>query len=275
VIKNILITGCSSGIGYECAHYLHNKGYIVYATARDPKDVTRLQNEGLNALELDVCNHEAITKAITWASSAHEGKLYAVFNNAGFGQPGALEDVPSQALREQFETNVIGLHEMTRQVIPLMRAQGYGRIIQHSSILGIIALRNRGAYNASKYAIEGLCDTLRLELQGSNIFVSGLNTGPVRSSFRKNATKKFFQYIDMENSVHKTSYENEVLEREDAKDDGDMFTKGADVVIERVVHILESRYPKPHYYITSATYFLGYLKRLLPAGVLDKILIKI
>lgn len=273
--KNILITGCSSGIGYETAHYLHQNGYDVFATARQQEDVLRLQEEGLNAHYLDVCDHESIANALEWVKNSGDGTLYALFNNAGFGQPGALEDVPAFALRDQFETNVIGLHELTRQVIPIMRQQGYGRIVQHSSILGIISLRNRGAYNASKYAIEGLCDTLRLELLGSNIFVSSLNTGPVRSQFRANATKKFFENIDMETSLHKVSYENEVLAQEAKKNENDFLTKDPDVVISRVVKILESSHPKPHYYITSATYVLGYLKRLLPARVLDKILVKI
>lgn len=273
--KNILITGCSSGIGYETAHHLHSLGYEVYATARDEADVTRLKNEGVKAHFLDVCDHESIAKALAWAINESGGHLYAVFNNAGFGQPGALEDIPAYALRDQFETNVIGLHELTRQVLPIMRRQGYGRIIQHSSILGIIALRNRGAYNASKYAIEGLCDTLRLELMGSDIFVSSLNTGPVRSKFRENATKKFFENVAMETSIHQQSYKDEVLEQENKKNESDWLTQNPDVVIKRIIKILETSQPKPHYYITSATYFLGYLKRLLPTSILDKILVKI
>jgi NAD(P)-dependent dehydrogenase (short-subunit alcohol dehydrogenase family) len=215
--KSILITGCSSGIGYETAHYLHRHGYDVYATARNLDDVEKLREEGLNALRLDVTDTDSIDTALESVLTQTGGTLYALFNNAGYGQPGALEDLPSEALREQFETNVIGLHEMTKRIIPVMRAQGYGRIIQHSSILGLISLRFRGAYNASKYAIEGLCDTLRLELQGSNIRVVTMNTGPIHSRFRENATKKFLQYIDIEKSVFIKEYQEEVLARKEKK----------------------------------------------------------
>ena len=156
-----------------------------------------------------------------------------------------------------------------------MRRQGYGRIIQHSSVLGIISLRFRGAYNASKYAVEGLCDTLRLELMGENIFVSTLNTGPVRSRFRENATRKFLEHIDMEHSHFHSEYETEVLARKTKKDDEDIWTKDADVVVERILHALVSKKPKPRYYITSATYLLGTFKRLLSTSLMDRLLRKV
>ncbi len=273
--KTILITGCSSGIGYDTAHYLHNNGYQVFATARNSADVQRLQNEGLNAHHLDVCDTASIDKALAWVLAQTDGKLYALFNNAGYGQPGALEDLPSEALREQFETNVIGLHVMTQKILPIMHAQGYGRIIQHSSVLGLISLRFRGAYNASKYAVEGLCDTLRLELHNTNIFVVSLNTGPVRSKFRDNATIMFHRYIKSDASRFKEAYENEVLARDEEKKTKDPFTKDSDVVIEKVILALEKKKPAPHYYITSATLLLGGFKRILPTFLLDKILLKI
>lgn len=273
--KSILITGCSSGIGYETAHYLHRNGYDVFATARKQEDVARLQQEGLNALQLDVTDTDSIDSALKTLLEQTGGTLYALFNNAGYGQPGALEDVPSEALREQFETNVIGLHEMTRRIIPLMRRQGYGRIIQHSSVLGLISLRFRGAYNASKYAIEGVCDTLRQELQGSNIHVVTMNTGPIHSRFRINATEKFHQYIDMEKSVFTEAYKAEVLARKEKKSEKSSFTKAPIEVIKKVVLALEKEQPKPRYYVTSATHILGTLKRLLPTAWLDKILIRV
>ncbi len=273
--KSILITGCSSGIGYETAHYLHRNGYDVFATARKPEDVARLQQEGLNALQLDVTDTDSIDSALKTLLEQTGGTLYALFNNAGYGQPGALEDVPSEALREQFETNVIGLHEMTRRIIPLMRRQGYGRIIQHSSVLGLISLRFRGAYNASKYAIEGVCDTLRQELQGSNIHVVTMNTGPIHSRFRINATEKFHQYIDMEKSVFTEAYKAEVLARKEKKSEKSSFTKAPIEVIKKVVLALEKEQPKPRYYVTTATHILGTLKRLLPTAWLDKILIRV
>ncbi len=273
--KTILITGCSSGIGYETALYLHNNGYEVFASARQEKDVKHLRDRGLNALQLDVTDTDSIDKAMNTVLQQTGGTLYALFNNAGYGQPGALEDIPSYALREQFETNVIGLHELTRRIIPVMRAQGYGRIIQHSSVLGLISLRFRGAYNASKYAIEGLCDTLRLELMGSNIHVVSLNTGPVHSKFRDNATVKFLENVDVETSFFSEEYKAEVLARKEKKSENDPFTREPVAVIDKVILVLEKQQPKPRYYVTSATHILGNLKRILPTAWLDKILIKV
>ena len=273
--RTILITGCSSGIGYETAHYLHDNGYEVFASARSDADVQRLKDEGLNALQLDVTDTDSIDRALHSVLEQTGGTLYALFNNAGYGQPGALEDIPSAALREQLETNVIGLHEMTRRIIPIMRKQGYGRIIQHSSILGLISLRFRGAYNASKYAIEGLCDTLRLELAGTDIFVVTMNTGPIHSKFRDNATKKFLQYIDPEKSVFKKEYAAEIMERKEKKSESDPFTKEPQEVIDKVVLALEKKRPAPRYYVTTATHLLGNLKRVLPTVWLDKILLKV
>ena len=273
--KTIQITCCSIGIGYETALYLHQNGYEVFASARKEEDVLRLKEEGLNALQLDVTDTDSIDNALKSVLTQTGGTLYAIFNNAGYGQPGALEDLPSDALREQFETNVIGLHELTKRVIPIMRQQGFGRIIQHSSILGLISLRFRGAYNASKYAIEGLCDTLRLELEGSDIYVVTMNTGPVHSKFRDNATVKFLKYVDIEKSYFKKEYEEEVLERKEVKSESDPFTKEPIEVIEKVILALEKKRPKPRYYITTATHLLGNLKRILPTAWLDKILIKV
>jgi NAD(P)-dependent dehydrogenase (short-subunit alcohol dehydrogenase family) len=273
--KSILITGCSSGIGYETALALYKSGYDVYATARREEDVLRLIDEGLNAHRLDVTDPDSIDAALAWVLEQTGGTLYALFNNAGYGQPGALEDVPTFALREQFETNVLGLHELTRRVLPLMRAQGYGRILQHSSVLGLVSLRFRGAYNASKYAIEGLCDTLRLELEGTGVHVVTLNTGPVRSKFRDNAIIMFERNIDAERSRFQEAYQEEVYKRKQNKEEKDRFTRDADAVIEKVVHALESKRPAPRYHITSATVMLAALKRLLPTALLDRILIKI
>ena len=269
--KTILITGCSSGIGYDTAHYLHKNDYKVYATCRYEKDVTRLQSEGLDTYLLDVTSKENITDILNMITQ--ENKLYALFNNAGYGQPGAVEDISTEVLREQFETNFFGLHELTRQSLKIMRAQGYGRIIQHSSVLGIISLRFRGAYNASKYAIEGLSDTLRQELLGTDIFVSSINTGPVRSDFRINAIKKLEQNIDTQKSLFKREYMAQYISAK--KDDTDFFTKDSDVVIKNILHALESKNPKPRYYNTLATHLLGGFKRILPTSWLDRILVRI
>ena len=177
-MTNIVITGCSTGIGLETAKYLKDKFIKVYPTARDQKDVDMLKNLGFeHAMKLDVTKPEMIESVIKNVLEI-DGCIDVWFNNAGYGQPGAMEDITTDTLREQFETNVFGLHECTRQIIPVMREQGHGKIIQHSSVLGLISLFGRGAYNASKYAIEGLTDTLRLELKDTNIYPVLLNTGP-------------------------------------------------------------------------------------------------
>ncbi|WP_294966121.1 SDR family NAD(P)-dependent oxidoreductase [Sulfurimonas sp.] len=271
-MKNILITGCSSGIGYYTAHYLHKNGYKVYASARDVKDVKRLQEEGLEAYLLDVTNAEDISRVLSEITK-DDSELYAVFNNAGYGQAGAVEDITTDVLREQFETNFFGLHELTHQALKIMRKQGYGRVIQHSSVLGIISLRFRGAYNASKYAIEGLCDTLRLELMETNIHVCTINTGPVSSDFRKNAIKMFKKNVISEGSIFEKAYNEELLTVKEKENDP--FTKGSEVVIKNILHALEAKKPQPRYYNTLATHLLGGFKRVLTTKILDKILRKI
>jgi len=271
-MKNILITGCSSGIGYDTAHYLSKNGYNVYATARKQADVDRLKKEGLDAYLLDVTSAQDISKMFQTILK-NDTNIYAVLNNAGYGQPGAVEDITTEVLKEQFETNFFGLHEVTHQALKIMRKQGYGRIIQHSSVLGIISLRFRGAYNASKYAIEGLCDTLRLELMGTHIYVSTINTGPVRSDFRKNATKMFQKNIKLKGSFFEKEYKEQLLGVD--KKETDTFTKNSDVVIKNILDALTSKKPQPRYYNTFATYLLGTLKRVLPTNLLDKILVKI
>jgi short-subunit dehydrogenase len=270
-MTNIVITGCSSGIGLETARYLNDKDVKVYPTARAPKDVEMLKTLGFeDAMQLDVTKPEEIS-AVIKAVLSREGKIDIWFNNAGFGQPGAIEDIRTEVLREQFETNVFGLHECTRQIIPVMRKQGYGKIIQHSSVLGLISLFGRGAYNASKYAIEGLTDTLRLELQDTNIYPVLLDTGPITSHFRENAMKKLRENVDMEHSIFKEKYQKSLS----ADKSKVPFNEEAVSVAKMVHKIVLAEKPKPRYYITKATYLLGYLKRLLSTAVLDKILLKI
>jgi len=270
-MKNILITGCSSGIGYETALYLKEKGYKVFATARQQKDVDHLTSLGFTSYLLDVRSKNSITQTLHSILKQTNNKLDVVFNNAGYGQPGAVEDLSVDALKEQFETNVFGLHEVTIQVLKIMHSQGYGKIIQHSSVLGLISLKLRGSYNASKYAIEGLTDTLRLELLNTNIDVTLLNTGPVTSDFRKNAMEKLVQNVDMKNSRYKINYEKSL----EAKKSEVPFNLEAIEVAKVVEKIILSKKVKPRYYITKATYLLGYLKRILSTNMLDKILIKI
>ena len=270
-MTSILITGSSSGIGKETAIYLKNKGYRVFATARKEKDVIALEELGFEAFLLDVTEPKTIKKTLKKILKLTDGTLDVVFNNAGFGQPGAIEDITTDVLKEQFETNVFGLHEVTNQVLPIMRKQGYGKIIQHSSVLGLISLKFRGAYNASKYAIEGLTDTLRLELKDSNIDVTLLNTGPVTSDFRKNAIKSLKKNVNIEHSSYKEIYHKNM----EAKKSEIPFNLPAVAVAKVVEKIIKTNNVKPRYYITKATYILGYLKRVLPTKTLDKILIKI
>ncbi len=201
------------------------------------------------------------------------GELYALFNNGAYGLPGAVEDLNRDALCEQFETNVFGWQELTNLAIPVMRRQGYGRIIQNSSILGLVSLPFRGAYNASKYAIEGLSDTLRLELRGSNIYVSLIEPGPIASQFRMNAVKALAKYIDVDNSFHRKRYQD-VLKRLNKQGPAVPFTLPPEAVLKRVIHALEATKPQPRYYVTFPTYLFGFLKRILSTRVLDVLLAK-
>jgi short-subunit dehydrogenase len=270
-VTNIVITGCSTGIGLETAKYLKAKFVKVYPTARDPKDVKMLKKLGFeHAMQLDVRKPNEIESVISSVLEV-DGKIDVWFNNAGFGQPGAIEDVRTEVLKAQFETNVFGLHECTRQIIPVMREQGYGKIIQHSSVLGLISLFGRGAYNASKYAVEGLTDTLRLELKDTEIYPVLLNTGPITSHFRLNAMEKLKTNIDTEHSIFKAKYEKSLN-----ADKSDVPFNEEAVSVARIVHkIIIAKKPKPRYYITKATYLLGYAKRVLSTTVLDKILLKL
>jgi len=268
---NIVITGCSTGIGLATANYLRDQYISVYPTARDPEDVEMLKSLGFEyAMQLDVTKPEEITAVIARVLEL-DGKIDVWFNNAGFGQPGTIEDITTETLRGQFETNVFGLHECSRQIIPIMREQGYGKIIQHSSVLGLISLFGRGAYNASKYAIEGLTDTLRLELMGTNIYPVLLNTGPISSDFRNNAVAKLRENVDIEHSLFREQY----LEKIKGTEKKVPFSEES-ISVAKVVHrIILAEKPKPRYYITKATTLLGGLKRLLSTRLLDKILVKI
>jgi len=270
-MQNIVITGCSTGIGLATAKYLKKHGYKVYPTVRNENHLTVLRAMGFeNVMKLDVTKSEEITKVIN-SVIEEDGKIDTWFNNAGFGQPGAIEDIKTEILKEQFETNVFGLHECTQQIIPVMRKQGYGKIIQHSSVLGLVSLSGRGSYNASKYAIEGLTDTLRLELKDTNIYPILLNTGPITSSFRKNAMNKLRENVDIENSHFKELYQESI-----AADKSKVpFNLEAIEVAKIVYKITLTAKPNPRYYITKATYLLGFLKRLLSSSMLDKILKKI
>ncbi len=269
--RTILITGCSSGIGYTVALELQKRGWQVFASARKDDDVIRLRKLGLSTLQLDLDDSDSIQRATCELLEQTGNRLYALFNNGAYGQPGAVEDLSRGTLREQFETNLFGWHELTCRIIPIMRQQGEGRIIQNSSVLGLVALPYRGAYNASKFALEGLTDTLRMELQGSGIYVSLIEPGPIESAFRKNAHLKWQENIKADKSFHRENY---LAMEARLKKIGPAapFTLPPEAVLKRVIHALESRHPKARYYVTAPTYLLGTLKRLLSSRGLDWIL---
>jgi short-subunit dehydrogenase len=270
--KNILITGCSSGIGHCVAAGLKARGYRVFAGARKEDDVAALQHQGFESLALDLDDSGSIELAVEYVLKSTDGRLYALFNNGAYGQPGAVEDLSREVLRRQFETNLFGWHELTCRIIPTMRNQGEGRIIQNSSILGFISLPYRGAYVASKYALEGLTDTLRLELNGSGIHVSLIEPGPIESRFRQNAHKMFIKHIDRLTSVHRQHYED-VLNRLEKQGHAAPFTLPAEAVLKKVIHALESDRPKPRYHVTFPTHLFALLKRLLSTRFLDRTLL--
>jgi len=272
--RAVLITGCSSGIGHATARLLAARGYRVIAGARRADDVARLAAEGLNAIQLDLDDSDGIARAAERALEIGDGRLYGLFNNAGFGQPGAVEDLRRDVLRRQFETNVFGTLELTNLLLPSMRRHRAGRIIQNSSLLGLVSLPYRGAYNASKYALEGLYDTLRLELAGSGVHAVLIEPGPIESRFRANALAAYRNNIDVDRSVHRDRYlANEARLKKPGH--AAPFTLPAMAVAEKVLRILECRNPRPRYYVTMPTYFLGALKRVLSSRALDRVLARI
>jgi NAD(P)-dependent dehydrogenase (short-subunit alcohol dehydrogenase family) len=269
--KAVLITGCSSGIGLCVARGLKARGWRVFATARQPGDVARLQAEGLESLPLDLRDSDSVRAAVAEILDRTDGRLEALFNNGAYGQPGAVEDLSREALREQFETNLFGTQELTNQVIPTMRRQGRGRILYNSSVLGLVALPYRGAYVASKFALEGLADTLRLELAGTSIHVCLIEPGPILSRFRDNAHAAFQRHIRAEISPHGEKYAA-MAARLLKEGPAAPFTLPPEAVLKRVIHALESARPRARYPVTVPTYLFAALRRLLPTRALDAIL---
>ena len=272
--KAVLVTGCSSGIGRCVALGLQQRGYRVFATARRPEQLLSLQRAGLETLTLELADSGSIESAVDSLLSATDGRLYGLFNNGAYGQPGAVEDLSREVLRRQFETNVFGWHELTCRLLPVMRRQGEGRIIQNSSVLGLVALPYRGAYNASKFALEGLSDTLRMELAGSGIHVCLVEPGPIESRFRANAYASFKANVDAEHSVHRDRYR--AMERRFTTE-GPVapFTLPPEAVLRKVLHALESPRPKARYYVTVPTHLLGILRRLLSSRQMDRVLLRV
>lgn len=272
--KTIFISGCSTGIGYTTAVALKKRGHRVICSARKEADILKLQKEGFEALLLNLADSNSVQKAAQQLLKLCNNKIDGLFNNAAFGQPGAVEDLSRAVLTAQFETNVFGTHELTHLIIPAMRQQGYGRIIYNSSILGFVAMKYRGAYSASKFALEGLADTLRLELHDTSIKICLIEPGPIASHFRKNAFSAFKLNINTATSVHSDVYKA-MEQRLQQESPVQPFTLPATAVAKKVMHALESERPKIRYYVTWPTYLFAYLKRLLPATWLDVLLRKI
>lgn len=272
-VKTVLVTGASSGIGHYCATRLKQEGYTVIASCRKLSDVSRLQAEGLSCVQMDLADSASIQRAVKETLTITGGQLYALFNNGAYGQPGAVEDLSRDVLRQQFETNVFGWHELTNLILPVMHAQGYGRVVQNSSVLGFAAMPFRGAYNASKFAIEGLTDTLRLELHDSPIHISLIEPGPILSRFRANGLEALHSNIDVGSSRFADQY-RQTLERLNKEGAASRFTQGPEAVYLRLKHALEAENPKARYYVTFPTYLMGFLKRILSSRMLDAVLLK-
>jgi NAD(P)-dependent dehydrogenase (short-subunit alcohol dehydrogenase family) len=272
--KIILITGCSSGIGLCCAKGLKARGHRVFATARKLEDVRKLEKLGLESLPLDINDSASIKSAIKTICDRTDGKLDVLFNNCSYAQAGATEDLTREVIRAQFETNLFGPMELTNQVIKIMRKQGSGRIIFTGSLLGYITMPFRSAYNASKFALEGLVNTLRQELRNSKISVSIIEPGPIHSKIRENAKDNFLQNIDHENSAHKKTYEKMAKEffEINAKES---FYLPPDAVLKKLIHAVENKKPKTHYYVGFPSHFFMLLKRALPAKALDWVIYQI
>lgn len=270
--KTILITGCSSGIGLDAAHGMRARGWHVFASCRQQRDCDRLRAQGFDSPRIDYTDTDSITAGLAEVLAVTGGTLDALFNNGAHGLPGAVEDLPTDGLRTIFEANFFGWHELTRQVIPVMRAQGHGRIVQNSSVLGLVPFPWRGAYVATKYAIEGLTDTMRIELRETNIHVILIEPGPITSKIRQNSIPFFERFIDWQNSALRDRYESSILKRLYESSGPDRFELPASAVTDKLAHAVESKRPHPRYYVTTPTYIAGYLRRILPTRAIDRIL---
>jgi len=272
VEKTILITGCSSGIGYDAAHGLKRAGWRVFATCRKEEDCARLRSEGLESFALDYADDASIKAAFDEALSRTGGTLGAIFNNGAFACPGAVEDLPTDALRAIFNVNLFGYHELTRLALPVMRKQGYGRIVNCSSVLGLVGIRWRGAYVATKFAMEGLTDVLRLEMADTPVRAILIEPGPITSKIRVNSIPHFERWIDWQHSPRKAQYEASLLKRLYEKRGPDRFELPASAVTAKLLQALETPRPKARYYVTTPTYLMGTARRILPQRLLDWVL---
>jgi len=271
--RSVLITGCSSGIGLDAARGLKARGWRVFATCRQEADCARLRAEGLESFPLDYADEASIAAAVDEVVARTGGTLDALYNNGAFACPGLVEDLPRGALRAIFETNLFGHHDLTRRIIPLMRAQGHGRIVNCSSVLGLVVAQWRGAYVATKFAMEGLTDVLRIEMRGTGIDIILIEPGPVTSSIREKAIPHFEKWINWEASPRAADYRS-LLDRLYTSRGPDRFELPASAVTAKLIHALEAPRPRARYYVTTPTYIAGILRRIMPTRALDWFLTK-
>lgn len=272
--KTVLITGCSSGIGYASAIGLRDAGWRVFASCRKAEDCDRLRAEGFESPLIDYSDSATIKSGLADVLDATGGTLDALFNNGAFGIPGAVEDLPTDALRAIFEANFFGWHELTRAVIPVMRAQGHGRIVQCSSVLGFVTMPWRAAYNSTKFALEGLTDTMRIEMRDTPIHIILIEPGPVTSRIRANSVPHFERWIDWESSPRAEQYRTGLRKRLYEDRGPDWFELPPEAVVKKLRHALESPRPRPRYFVTTPTYIMATLRRILPTRALDWVLAK-
>jgi NAD(P)-dependent dehydrogenase (short-subunit alcohol dehydrogenase family) len=266
--RTILITGCSSGIGLASARVMSARGWHVIATARKETDLAMLRADlKVDAVQLELADQNSVAACADRALSLAGGHIDALFNNAAYGQAGAVEDLCVDLLRRQFEVNLFAQHELIRRLLPGMRRQGHGRIVQCSSVLGLVAAPWRGAYCASKFAMEGLTDSMRIELAGSGVHISLIEPGPIRTRFVENALANFLKTIDIDGSVHRAAYEARVERMKLGRNE--IFKLEPEAVAEKLVHAVESPRPKKRYYVTKPTYFAAVLKRVAPQSTID------
>jgi NAD(P)-dependent dehydrogenase (short-subunit alcohol dehydrogenase family) len=270
-LRTIIVTGTSSGIGAHCARALKADGWRVFATARKPEDMAVLEADGIEAFYLDYREPDSIAKLVEDVLARTGGGLDALFNNGGYSQPGAVEDISVAALREQLEANFFGWHDLTTRIVPVMRAQGHGRIVNCSSIMGLAPFKFRGPYAASKHALEGLMLCLRSELAGTGIHVSLIEPGPIKSKIATNALAWFLKNVDHENSAHRVAYQAQ-LDRLSAGGTVSRMKPGPEAVYAVLRHALLSTRPRAHYVVTWPARIAVQMKRFLPAALYYRIL---
>ncbi len=272
--RSILITGAASGIGLDAARTFASRGWHVFAACRKPEDAARLSENGLDGLYLDYEDRDGIAAAVEYVLSANDGRLDALFNNGAYAIPGPIEDLSRDAMSAIFNANLLGWHDLTVQVLPTMRAQGHGRIVNCSSVLGLVSTPYRGSYSATKFALEAWADALRMEMTGTGIHVSLIEPGPIDTNFRKNAVKQFEKWVDWEKSPRVNEYRDGLLDRLYNGTGSSTFMLPPAAVTKKLIHAVEHPRPKARYFVTVPTFGANILRRLLPTALLDKVLVR-